>query len=294
MTGYDPGRRVRRARRGIHLSSPEPTSLSDDGAFERDLVGVTMEPQHQPEPIVYWPFEPAHGTTHVLALVQGLLAQQDAERVRLASAIQDDLGQLIAAASLSLQQVLSKLDAASTAEPGLRDTIQIIGQVLQRLRGMTLDLHPSLLDDLGLVAALRWYLRQHVQSNRLQIRLVVDPAIGRMPTSLERGCYRLIQEALTNVVRHAQATRCWVMLQLQDGALHVIVSDDGVGFDVQAAYAGATQRGSLGLLAMCARAQALGGQVLVESWPGHGAEVRACLPLPPSPVLVDPGAQQCR
>jgi signal transduction histidine kinase len=160
---------------------------------------------------------------------------------------------------------------------------------LQQVRNLSLDLRPSLLDDLGLVAALRWYVDRQGQRTGIAAQFAFSapsdatrPADLRLPAGLETACFRLVQEALTNVVRHSRARHVSVELRLEAQTLHLSVRDDGVGFDVSSALAAAGRGQSLGLLGMHERVALLHGQIAIVSAPGQGTEVRVTVPVPPS------------
>ena len=144
------------------------------------------------------------------------------------------------------------------------------------MRQISLDLRPPLLDDLGLVPALRWYLDQQAQRAGLRIEFFADPALERMSPEIETACFRVAQEGLTNVVRHARAQTVNVELHRTPKALHLVVRDDGIGFDVMTAE----QQGvSLGLLGMRERVTLLGGEMDCKSAPGRGTEIHAFFPM---------------
>jgi signal transduction histidine kinase len=161
----------------------------------------------------------------------------------------------------------------------LDDSIGIVDETLQRVRSLSLELRPSMLDDLGLAAALRWYVDRQAQRAGLQARVTAKLRDGRQPPEVETACFRLAQEALTNVLRHAHAKRVVVQLRHHGAGLELVVRDDGVGFDVPAAQAQALRGDSLGLLGMRERALLVGGDVEIESSARRGTTVRARFPL---------------
>jgi signal transduction histidine kinase len=144
---------------------------------------------------------------------------------------------------------------------------------------MSLDLRPSLLDDLGLASALRWYIDRLAQRTGIKAEFVAEPFATRPPEDLETTCFRVTQEALTNTVRYAKAEHTRVELRQTTDELALEICDDGVGFDVQAARERARQGTSLGVLSMQERVELVGGQFVIESAPGHGTKVYVRLPL---------------
>jgi signal transduction histidine kinase len=202
---------------------------------------------------------------------------QEAERRLIARQLHDEIGQALTAVKLNLQTL--QRAAGEPARGQLDDSIAIVEETLQRARSLSLELRPSMLDDLGLAAALRWYVDRQAQRAGLQVRVSAHLPDGRLPPDVETACFRVAQEALTNVLRHAQAQRVEVELR-QDGAgLELVVRDDGVGFDVPAAQAAAVRGDSLGLLGMQERVALVGGDIKIESSPSHGTVVRASFPL---------------
>jgi signal transduction histidine kinase len=147
---------------------------------------------------------------------------------------------------------------------------------LQQVRRLALALRPSMLDDLGLLPALRWMAEQVGARSGFAVRIAPEDTDTpeRLPPELESACYRIAQEALTNIARHAQATQVDIALQLDTGTVTLVVRDDGCGFDTAAMQARALGGNSLGVLGMQERATLLGGCLTIESQPGHGCTVR--------------------
>jgi signal transduction histidine kinase len=142
-----------------------------------------------------------------------------------------------------------------------------------------LDLRPSILDDLGLEPALRWYTDRQAALVELKVKFHADKLAQRLDPMIETECFRVAQEALTNVVRHAQAKVVTVELRKEAGQLHLRVRDDGIGFNVAAVREKAVRGASLGLLSMEERALLAGGELEFISIPGQGTEVHAWFPL---------------
>jgi two-component system sensor histidine kinase UhpB len=151
--------------------------------------------------------------------------------------------------------------------------------VLEKVQDMSLNLRPSMLDDLGLESAVRWYTNRQAELTGLAAEFFADPLERRLDPVIETECFRVAQEALTNVARHAHARNVWVRLVRENGHLHLSIRDDGVGFDVPALREQAIRGNSLGLLSMEERAALTGGGLEFCSSPGRGTEVRAWFPL---------------
>jgi len=207
------------------------------------------------------------------ALSRRLLTAQEEERRRLAVELHDELGQVLTAVKINLQS-LERASRAAPAPAHLKDAIASVDHAMQRVRDLALDLRPSVLDDLGLPAALRWYVDRFARDARVETHVSVD-SVPHLEPELETACFRVAQEALTNVARHAQARRVWLDLHLLGEGLELKVRDDGIGFDAGAARERASAGTSMGLLGMQERVSLVGGGFAVESLPGGGTSVRA-------------------
>ncbi|HKN47430.1 MAG TPA: GAF domain-containing protein, partial [Candidatus Polarisedimenticolia bacterium] len=207
------------------------------------------------------------------ALSHRLLTAHEEERRRLAIELHDELGQVLTAVKINLASLPRRPGAAATPAH-LKDTIASVDQAMERVRDLALDLRPSVLDDLGLPAALRWYVDRFARTAHVEAHLSID-AVPHLGADLETVCFRVAQEALTNVARHARARHVWVDLHLLPLGLELSVRDDGSGFDTAAARDHAVGGASMGLLGMQERVALVGGAFEVRSAPGGGTEVRA-------------------
>jgi signal transduction histidine kinase len=224
-------------------------------------------------------FENLHASRERLqALSRRLVEVQEIERRRLAHELHDEIGQTLTAVKINLQALQRREDMAGV-EPYLKDSVDVVEHALQQVRNLSLDLRPSLLDDLGLVATLRWYVDRQAQRGSFAAQLVTDPLEIHLPPELETTCFRVVQEALTNIMRHSHAQNVCVELHQREAELVLRVCDDGVGFDVQAALENATGGGSLGLLGIQERIWQVGGQIAIQSALGGGTDIQARLPL---------------
>jgi len=224
----------------------------------------------------------ANAQLHVLS--RRLFQVQEDERRHLARELHDQIGQALTAAKIDLQAA-QRLEERTAIVRRLDDIIAVIERLLQEARQLSLDLRPPLLDDLGLVPALRWCLDQQAQRADLRVEFFADPALERVDAAIETACFRVAQEALTNVVRHARAQTVSVELHRTPEALHLVVRDDGIGFDVMTAEQGA----SLGLLGMRERVALLAGEMDCKSAPGRGTEIHAFFPVRTRPDAQEPG-----
>src|SRR6266571_4296930 len=207
-----------------------------------------------------------------------LIDAQEAERKRLARELHDQIGQALTAVQISLQTLRPSLKSAFAAER-VEENLAVIEDALGQVHDLSLELRPSLLDDLGLVAALRWYVERVASRARLLRCFNADSIETRVSPEIETACFRIAQEALTNVMRHSNASAILVQLKRSDQTLQLTIRDDGSGFTVADALNRTGPEASLGLQGMRERAVAVGGAVEIESAPSRGTEVRASFPL---------------
>lgn len=215
-------------------------------------------------------------------LSQRLLDAQEQERRHIARELHDEVGQVLGALKINLH-VLRGQVAAPENSRWIDDSMAMLDQLMQQVRALSLDLRPSVLDDLGLLAALEWYTGRLAQRSGLRIIFHDQVAGLAVPPDIATACFRVAQEALTNIVRHAQASRVIVTLNVHDGMLALSVQDDGVGFEVGASRARALGGASLGLINMLERVDLVGGWADISSSAGVGTEVWAYFPLVTTP-----------
>lgn len=211
------------------------------------------------------------------SLSHRLIEVQEMERRTIAGELHDEIGQALTIVKMNIQTLHSYVHGAE-AGAHLEESLAIVERALEQVRNLSLDLRPSLLDDLGLVAALRWYVARQARIAGFALHFSADEPAGRLTSVLETACFRIAQEAITNIVRHARAREVWVQLQC-DNKLCLTIRDDGIGFDVSAAESRASRGESFGLLGMYERASIVGGQMTIVSAPGQGASISACFPL---------------
>jgi PAS domain S-box-containing protein len=215
------------------------------------------------------------------ALSRRLLEIQETERRQLARELHDELGQSLTAAKIAVETLERFPDPGSILER-LREVRRIVDQALERVRTLSLKLRPPLLDDLGLSAALAWLLDQYAKHTGLHVQFAGDGLTGRVSPEVETACFRITQEALTNIAKHAQATAASVDLRVDAAGVHLYILDNGLGFEIAQARRRAAQGSSLGLIGMEERAALAGGSIQWISEPGNGTEVYACFPLDPT------------
>lgn len=227
-------------------------------------------------------------TARLQQLSRRLLEVQEAERRHIARELHDEVGQALTATKINLQALQRFPDQTNLAQR-LEDSVKLVDGVLQQVRHLSLDLRPSMLDDLGLAAALRWYVEQQARRSGLQAQFHADSMEERLDATLETACFRVAQEALTNTVRHARAKSISVELRALGVELHLVVRDDGVGFDAAVVRERVRRAVSFGLLGMEERVSLAGGRFVCSSAAGEGTEIRAVFPL-----IFQPAAQTPR
>ena len=200
-----------------------------------------------------------------------IVEAQEAERRRLASELYDETGQALTSILLGLKALEEKLaaDDSRAAVGGLRD---LVVSTLQDVRRLAVELRPTALDDFGLVAALERLTQSFAEQSKIPVDFQSTLPPERLPEEVETALYRIVQESLTNVIKHAHATRVSVLLTRKKGSVAAVVEDDGRGFDPAA-----VPDGGFGLAGMRERVAALGGRLELESG-GRGTTVAAEVP----------------
>jgi PAS domain S-box-containing protein len=228
---------------------------------ERKLVETALrESQHQ-----------------LQALSRRLVEVQEMERTLIARELHDQIGQTLSAVKVNLEALRREIK-----EPALlvrvSESIAAVKRAVEQVQTLSFDLRPSLLDDLGLAAAVEAYAKRQTEPARLSLALAVT-VDGQLSKEVEAACFRIVQEAVTNVVRHARAKRLEVDLRTDGSSLRLAVRDDGAGFDARTLQATAPVEQRLGLVGMSERAQYVGGELEIDSRPGAGTLVCARFPL---------------
>jgi two-component system sensor histidine kinase UhpB len=202
------------------------------------------------------------------------------ERRRIGRELHDETGQSLAAALLNLDLAEKVLDPASApAVERITTARQLIRHGLSQVKLLIHDLRPSMLDDFGLVPALRWYVQSHLQGADLEIEVDLPEGNRRLPSEVETALYRIAQEALGNTARHSHATRVLLSLTVQSGYAALAVTDNGDGFDPDDVILDREGRYGVGLLSIRERAELLGGTAHITSAPGRGTQVHVVVPL---------------
>lgn len=209
-----------------------------------------------------------------------LIEAQEDERRRIARDLHDQIGQTLTAVKMNLHTI-QRLCATPESIPRIKDNIDAVDEALRLVRDLSVDLRPPLLDDLGLATALCWYVDRYSQRVGVATEIEIDlpNQSERFSRELETACFRIAQEALTNVVRHARATLVSLRLTRKETVLEMEVRDDGVGFNPAALRRRAPRAATLGLLGMQERAHAAGGEIEIHSAISRGTCVRFTVPV---------------
>lgn len=224
----------------------------------------------------------AEQNRRLTALTSQVISAQEEERKRIARELHDEAGQALTTLIIGLERGVQTMDGEHLARP--RETVarlrDVAVQTLEEIRNLALDLRPSLLDDLGLVAAVRWYARTAQARSGLPIEVSLAGLAEeeRLAPEVETAVFRIIQEGLTNVLKHAGASRAWVRLFRDDMGLAAEVGDDGVGVPTLDPEL-ADRSGRLGLFGMVERARLLGGDMAIGPRPGGGTLLRLRVPI---------------
>lgn len=207
---------------------------------------------------------------------QRILEAQEAERRGIAQDLHDEVGQALTATRINLRD-LQQHAADAVLGKRLGDSEAVVAELLGKVRQMSLDLHPSVLDDLGLVPALRWCVRTRTVGSDLQVALDLPDDLPRFEGIAEITLFRVFQETLSNALKHAEAKHLQVWMRQEGDRLEMRIQDDGKGFDTGVARRRALSGKSLGLLGMQERIRLAGGELILESEPGKGTETRVSL-----------------
>lgn len=202
---------------------------------------------------------------------------QEDERRRIARELHDGTVQALVAIARRLELI-----AQHSQDPGMLSELaavrQQVSEAANEVRRFSRELRPLVLEDLGLVAALRYLSNQHTEQYGTPVNLTVHGTLRGLPADQELVLFRIYQETLTNISKHAQATRVDALLEVDAEGLTMEVVDDGQGFEAEMAPTDLAQRGHFGLMGIQERVQLLGGRLAIESTPGRGTQVRIWLP----------------
>ena len=215
-------------------------------------------------------------------VIANIIQAQEKERLRISLQMHDgpaqSMSNLVLRAEICQRLMDRDLDQARAELGALKSAINI---TLQDTRRFIFDLRPMILDDLGLIPTLRRYVQQASDKHKLEINLMIQNMDGRLPSHYEIAIFRFVQEALNNVVRHANASQARVLLDNSGGSIHVVIEDDGGGFHVNDVLADQSGRRNMGIETLRQQAEMLlRGEFGLESAIGRGTRVAAVVPMP--------------
>jgi signal transduction histidine kinase len=242
-------------------------------ALSAGLAVVVLSRQYYLERKAATHFEEVRTARQDLRMLSNrLVSAQEEERRKLSRELHDQVGQSMTAMLMDLGRLESRLGPTSECRAILYSVRQAAEENVARVRDLALLLRPSMLDELGLVPALQWHVREVARRTGLRVKLIADEFDQELPELLRTSVYRIVQEALHNCVKHSGASEVRVEVHRDGDALQVSVQDNGAGFEPR-------RNKGLGLLGMEERAARLGGSICVESHPGAGAVLSVRLPL---------------
>ncbi len=212
-------------------------------------------------------------------LLRRVVEAQEAERQRIARELHDETGQALSAAGLGLRGVSSMLcKDVDRASKNLHQLEELVARSLEELQHLIADLRPSHLDDLGLPATLRWWAGEIEKRGTLKVKVEVMGEERALSGPVRLALFRVAQEAVNNVIKHANATTTLIMMYYESNEITLRIEDNGCGFNVDNQNGNGEERPSWGLLGMNERASLLGGRFTVESMPGAGTNVLVTIP----------------
>ena len=213
------------------------------------------------------------------AMSAHLVEMEEAARQTMSRELHDRIGQILAALNVNLTIIRGQIsgDLGDKIVPRIDDSLSLIEETGSRVRDMISDLRPPVLDDYGLVAALRWYGKKFTSRTGITVRVRGKEISLRPDPKVETVLFRIVQEALTNIAKHAKATKVVVIVTRKEDSLRLLISDDGIGFHPSEQTGSGRQRG-WGLITMKERSESLGGSFRIESRPRRGSRVVVKVP----------------
>ncbi|UCD98504.1 MAG: sensor histidine kinase [Chloroflexota bacterium] len=223
------------------------------------------------------------------ALSERAINALEEERKQIALTLHDDTGQSLSMLIINLERLEDHLpENEDVIKEKLVATRELAQETLSNLRKIVYGLRPSILDDLGLIPAIRWYARTNLEEAGMRLKIDANGDVGPLPSPLNSTLFRIAQEAINNILRHSQAKIVVIKLSKVGDQIQLEVQDDGKGFDLNFERGEALQQQHLGLLGMQERAELVGGSTWVSSLPGRGTQIRVNVPyMPPGGVQIE-------
>jgi two-component system, NarL family, sensor histidine kinase UhpB len=208
-----------------------------------------------------------------------IIQAQEQERQRIARELHDETSQVLTSLLISLTLLEESVETQEARER-IADTRALAHSTLRAIRNLSIDLRPSALDDLGLLPALRWYVKEYQKKCSIEVEFHATGFKERLPAEMETALYRIVQECLTNTAKHANARRVSITLKEETDEVYARITDDGQGFDYEALLKTPGQERGLGLAGMNERAVLLDGILNIHATPEQGTIIEVSIPLP--------------
>jgi signal transduction histidine kinase len=252
---------------------PDPTAATQDvlqgyAAMATELIALAIERMQASETL-------RQSKEELRVLSEQLMSIQESERRRIACDLHDVIGQSLSIVKVSIEEAQQQFvsNGAHEVAAVLATLVPWVKQALGEVRRISMDLRPATIDDLGILPTLSWFFREFSAAcPRIVVEQRISVTEGDIPEPIKIVVFRILQEAISNIVKHAQATRIQVVLQRVSDSIELVVIDNGMGFHISAAQEGGKR--SIGLSSMRERARGSGADYMLESWPGRGTTVR--------------------
>jgi signal transduction histidine kinase len=213
-------------------------------------------------------------------LLRQIISTQEEERKRIARELHDETSQALSGVAVNIQAIIEALPLDTKQVKAKLQKIQSLTiNTLNEIHRVIYELRPSLLDDLGLAAAVEWHAESYLRAAGIKVHLETDGVERRLPAEVETALFRIIQEATANIVRHAGAENTSIALEFKESSIAIRIEDNGRGFDLDKVIKSKDRWRGLGLLSMKERAEFLGGMLKIQSRPGIGTQIVAEIPV---------------
>lgn len=205
---------------------------------------------------------------------------REEEKKKIARDLHDETSQLLASLNVHLEAAKNTLSEGSLTTKSLLEKSQTIAlRILDELHQLIYDLRPTLLDELGLVPAIGSLAESHLTVSGVEVKFNITGTVNRLPPTLETALFRIVQEIFNNIVKHSQAKHVLVTIAFKENRITIRIKDDGKGFNTSESGDSSNNQKGLGLLGIKERISLLGGELTINSRPGHGTEIKIAAPL---------------
>lgn len=210
-------------------------------------------------------------------LAKFLIKAQEEERKKIARELHDEVGQTLTAIKINLEILRGKV--GSDLLSYIEESINLIDKTIEQIRDISLNLRPSLLDNLGLKSAIKWYIEKQKSKAGIDIEYELDFDQEKLDPDYAITIFRIIQESITNIVRHAKAKKVFLSIKEEENSILINIEDDGVGFDVENIWNEVKEGRALGILGIKERVELLKGNLEIKSGKGEGTRIKITFPL---------------